>query len=188
HDNEEEEEASEEDGDEEEEHLASADSATVRHQLPVAASTEALIVEYASAPTPPSPSPSPSSLSPLSSPLPLIPSPPLLLPLSTCMDFIPEAEISLWKRSSAAAARQTRPALTRGVDYGFIDTVDTSIRATDERVMTALEGVNERMTGLVATHRHDKACYARQAWAHSKGKSQAMEAQIRALQAETRVL
>ncbi|GJR47002.1 putative reverse transcriptase domain-containing protein [Tanacetum coccineum] len=112
------------------------------------------------------------------------------------------------RESSAAAARQNRPALTRGVDYGFIDTVDASIRATDERVMAALEGVNERMTDLAATHRHDskefyahhqdaqddrallraQACYARQAWAHSKGKSQAMEAQIRALQAETRVL
>ncbi|GKC62878.1 hypothetical protein Tco_1095476 [Tanacetum coccineum] len=65
------------------------------------------------------------------------------------------------RESSAAAARQNRPALTRGVDYGFIDTVDASIRATDERVMAALEGVNERMTDLAATHRHDsKEFYA----------------------------
>ncbi|GJQ92386.1 hypothetical protein Tco_0003525 [Tanacetum coccineum] len=41
----------------------------------MAASTEALIAEYATAPTPPSPPPS--LLSPWSSPLPQIPSPPL---------------------------------------------------------------------------------------------------------------
>ncbi|GKC26750.1 putative reverse transcriptase domain-containing protein [Tanacetum coccineum] len=79
--------------------------------------------------------------------------------------------------------------------------------STKERVMTALEGVNERMTDLAATHRHDseefytrhqdaqddrallrarriEARYACQTWAHSEGRSQAMEAQIRALHAE----
>ncbi|GKD36834.1 hypothetical protein Tco_1257041 [Tanacetum coccineum] len=78
---EEEEEAFEEE--EEEEHLALADynslpvinPKTVRLQPPMAASTEALIVEFASASTPPSPPPSPLSL--LSSPLPRISSPPL---------------------------------------------------------------------------------------------------------------
>ncbi|GKE63631.1 hypothetical protein Tco_1513998 [Tanacetum coccineum] len=44
----------------------------------MAASAEALIIEYAVAPTPPSPPPSP--LTPLSSPLPHIPSPPLPVP------------------------------------------------------------------------------------------------------------
>ncbi|GKC49133.1 hypothetical protein Tco_1071878 [Tanacetum coccineum] len=44
----------------------------------MSATAEALIAEYASAPTPPSPPPSP--LSPLSSPLPQIPSPSLPLP------------------------------------------------------------------------------------------------------------
>ncbi|GJT13597.1 hypothetical protein Tco_0860639 [Tanacetum coccineum] len=85
----------EEEEEEEEEHLALADSTTkdtkafktvesaptpprsprlrrarifVRPQSPMAASTEALIVEYAAAPTPPSPPPSP--LTPLSSLLP----------------------------------------------------------------------------------------------------------------------
>ncbi|GJS41977.1 hypothetical protein Tco_0567020 [Tanacetum coccineum] len=180
---------------------------TVRPQPPMAASTKVLIAEYASAPTPPLPLPSP--LSPLSSPLPLISSPPLLLSSPTCMDIIPEANMPLQKRvrftapshrfeigesSAAATARQTGPTLTRGVDYGFIDTLDASIQATDKRVMTALEEVNQRMTDLAATYRHDieefytQARYARQAWAHSKGRSQAMKAQIKALQAETRVL
>ncbi|GJZ71019.1 hypothetical protein Tco_0634870 [Tanacetum coccineum] len=47
---------------------------TVGPQPPMTTFAEALIAEYASAPTPPSPPPSP--LSPLSSPLPRIPSPP----------------------------------------------------------------------------------------------------------------
>nr|GFA92658.1 reverse transcriptase domain-containing protein [Tanacetum cinerariifolium] len=54
----------------------------------------------------------------------------------------------------AAAVRQTTSALAHGVDYGFIDTLDASIRATDERVMTVLEEVNKRMTDLAATHSH----------------------------------
>nr|GEV46956.1 hypothetical protein [Tanacetum cinerariifolium] len=52
---------------------------SIRPQIPMSNTAEALIAEYASTPTPPSPSPSP--LSPLSSPLPKIPSPPL--PLSS---------------------------------------------------------------------------------------------------------
>ncbi|GJX24749.1 putative reverse transcriptase domain-containing protein [Tanacetum coccineum] len=51
---------------------------TVRPKPPLPASIEALIVEYASAPTPPLPPPYP--LSPLSSLLPKIPSPPIVLP------------------------------------------------------------------------------------------------------------
>ncbi|GKA91886.1 hypothetical protein Tco_0813811 [Tanacetum coccineum] len=50
----------------------------VRFEPPVAASIEARIAEYATAPTPLLPPPSP--FTPLSSPLPLIPLPPLLLP------------------------------------------------------------------------------------------------------------
>nr|GEY23666.1 putative reverse transcriptase domain-containing protein [Tanacetum cinerariifolium] len=53
---------------------------TIRPQQPMAASTEALIAEYASAPIPLLPPPSP--LSPLSSTLIRISSPPLLLPIS----------------------------------------------------------------------------------------------------------
>ncbi|GKC16370.1 putative reverse transcriptase domain-containing protein [Tanacetum coccineum] len=139
---------------------------SVRPHTPPSPSAKARIIEYAAAPTPPSPPPS--LLSPLSSPLPLIPSPPLLLPSPTRRDAIPEADMPPWKRtcftalshrfeieesSAAAAARQIEHALTRSVDYGFIDTLDASIRATDKRVMTALEEVNERMTDLAATHR-----------------------------------
>nr|GEX66561.1 hypothetical protein [Tanacetum cinerariifolium] len=141
-----EEEQEESSKEEEEEHLAPTDSTlyvlnsvpsadetaqiSVRPHTPPSPFTKARIFEYAFAPTPPSLSPYP--LSPLSSPLPLIPSTPLLLPSHTH-----------WV------------ALARGVDYGFIDTLDVRIRATNERVMTTLEEVNERITDLTTTHRYD---------------------------------
>ncbi|GKA41311.1 putative reverse transcriptase domain-containing protein [Tanacetum coccineum] len=142
---------------------------SIRPHTPPSPSTKERIAEYAAAPTPPSPPPSP--FLPLSSPLPLIPSPPLALPSPNHIGAIPEADMPPWKRIyftapshrfeigeslAATAARQTVTALARGVDYGFIDTLDASIRATKERVMTALEEVNERMIDHATTHRHDK--------------------------------
>nr|GEU50175.1 reverse transcriptase domain-containing protein [Tanacetum cinerariifolium] len=113
----------------------------------------------------------------------------------------PSHRFKIEERSAAATARQSRPALTHGVDYGFIDTLDASIRATDERVLTALKEVNERITDLANNHMYDSKEFTRVirmlkmtepynklAWAHSKDRIQTMEAQIRALQAETRVL
>ncbi|GJU42563.1 hypothetical protein Tco_1195520 [Tanacetum coccineum] len=174
---------------------------TVRLQPPMAASIEALIVKFASAPTPPSSPPSP--LSPLSSPLPRtpslhlhtsptyanaplgyretmiqlraaspppIPSPPLLLPSADHRSDIPEMDMSFWKRlclntpssrfevgesSIVVAARQAGDTLPRRVDYEFIDTVDASIRASESRVMTTVEEVNERVTNLATTQRQD---------------------------------
>ncbi|GJV43708.1 putative reverse transcriptase domain-containing protein [Tanacetum coccineum] len=70
------------------------------------------------------------------------------------IDYIPEANMPLWKKARftaptsrfkvgegsavAAAARQARHALTSSVDYGFIDTVDASIRASESKAMTAV--------------------------------------------------
>nr|GEU58059.1 reverse transcriptase domain-containing protein [Tanacetum cinerariifolium] len=173
------EEASEEDEDEEEEHLAPADSAalpaidhtrlrkarkTIRPQPPMAASTKALIVEYAFAPTPPSPPSSP--LSPLSSLLPKILSPPphtiptyasapLGYKAAMVMSHFPASKFEVGESSTAAAARQTGHTLARSVDYGFIDTMDGSIRASESRVMTTVEEVNERVTDLGTTQRQD---------------------------------
>nr|GEU61436.1 putative reverse transcriptase domain-containing protein [Tanacetum cinerariifolium] len=154
---------------------------TLRLQPPMAASTKALIAEYVIAPTPPLPPLSP--LSPLSSLLLQIPSPPLPIPspllllqsIAHRIDIL-EAEMAPQKRacfaalshkfeigeSSAAIARQIEPALTHVVDYGFIYTVDASIRVFVGRVMTAVKGVNRRMTDLASTHRHDaKELYMR---------------------------
>ncbi|GKF86955.1 hypothetical protein Tco_0254782 [Tanacetum coccineum] len=115
-------------------------------------------------PSPPLPLPSPSTHT---SPT-YIPPPPLLLPSTTHRDDLLEAEMSLRKRArftaptgwfevgeslSAAVARQTRHTLSHRVNYGFIDTVDASIRASESRVMTAMGEVNERVTDLAITQR-----------------------------------
>ncbi|GKD70800.1 hypothetical protein Tco_1324890, partial [Tanacetum coccineum] len=109
---------------------------------------------------------------------------------------------------SAAAARQTRHTLAHRVDYGFINTIDASIHASESRAMTAVEEVNERVTDLAITQRQEthelqrerryfhlmassyerEAADARWAWAHSESRSHAMEAQIRALQRDVDVL
>ncbi|GJX97284.1 reverse transcriptase domain-containing protein, partial [Tanacetum coccineum] len=123
-------------------------------------------------------------LLPLSSLLPRIPSPPLLLPplhtsptyasaplgYRAAMSDIPEAEMPPRKRvcftaptrrfevresSTAVAARQTGHTVARRVDYGFIDTLDASIRASEGRVMTVVGEVNERVTDLATTQRQD---------------------------------
>ncbi|GJR19314.1 putative reverse transcriptase domain-containing protein [Tanacetum coccineum] len=169
----EEEESSKDDKDEEEEeeHLALDDShyllltlirIHVRHHTPPSPSTEALIAEYASAPTPPSPPPSP--LSSLSSLLLRIPSPPLLLPpLHTSLTYASAplgyraamVQFEVGESLTAVAARQTGHTLARRVYYGFIDTLDASIRASKGRVMTAVGEVNERVTDLATTQRQD---------------------------------
>ncbi|GJW32079.1 hypothetical protein Tco_0052111 [Tanacetum coccineum] len=196
---------------------------TVRPQPPMIASAEALIAEYASAPTPPSPPPSP--LSPWSSPLPQIPSPPLPLPslpthtsppyvdaplgyrAAMIQDDIPKADMPLQKRSrftapdsrfeveessAAAAARQARHTLAHRVDYGFIDTVDASICASESRTMTAVGEVNDKVTNLATTQRQDAhelyATEARQAWAQSESRNQAMKPRLQALQRDVSVL
>ncbi|GJV50055.1 putative reverse transcriptase domain-containing protein [Tanacetum coccineum] len=99
-----------------------------------------------------------------------IPLPPLLLPYTTHRYDLPEVDMPLWKRarftaptgrfevgesSSAAAARQVGHTLSYIVDYGFIDTIDASIHASESRAMTAVGVVNERVTDLAATQRPD---------------------------------
>nr|GEV29989.1 hypothetical protein [Tanacetum cinerariifolium] len=228
-------EASEEDEDEEEKHLAPTDSVaatpsppprsprtkipfsqtrlrraqkTIRLQPPMAASTEALIVEFASAPTlhhhhhlhyhlgyraamiqmrAASP--------------PLVPSPPLLLPFAALRDEVPEADTPLQKR--------------------------LCLTAPASRAITVVEEVNEKVTDLTTTQRHDahelhmrdkdvqddqalmraeislltrerryfcfvassyqrEAVIARQAWSHSEDRSTDLKASIRKLEAQAR--
>ncbi|GJZ29040.1 putative reverse transcriptase domain-containing protein [Tanacetum coccineum] len=141
---------------------------SVRPQIPMSDTAEALIAEYAFAPTPPSPPPSP--FSPLSSPLPQIPSPPIPLPsLPTTsptyaeaplgyraaeFDDLPEADIPLWKRArfTAPTGRQAGHTLAHTVDYGFIDTMDASIRATESRTRNHPLG-QRSMTGFLTRQR-----------------------------------
>ncbi|GKB76505.1 putative reverse transcriptase domain-containing protein [Tanacetum coccineum] len=157
---------------------------SIRAPTPMSATAEALITEYASAPTPPSPPPSPHS--PLSSPLPQISSPPLPLPSppttsptyaeaplgyrAAGIQYLPEADMPLRKRArftaptgrfevgeslSGAAARQGGHTLAYTVDYGFIDTIYASIRAAESRAMTVVGVVNDRVTNLATTQRQD---------------------------------
>ncbi|GKD38664.1 hypothetical protein Tco_1258871, partial [Tanacetum coccineum] len=99
-----------------------------------------------------------------------IPLPPLLLPSTTHGDDLPEANMPLQKRahfttptgrfevgdsSSTAAARQAGQTLAHRVDYGFIDTIESSIRASESRVMTVVRVVNERVTNLATTQRQE---------------------------------
>nr|GEY89545.1 hypothetical protein [Tanacetum cinerariifolium] len=136
------------------------DRMSVWPQTPMSVTTKALIVEYAFAPTPLSPPPSPLK----------IPSPPLLLQSTTHKDDLLEADILLWKRacftaptgrfkvvesSSADAARQAGHTLAYRVDYGFIDTMDTNIRASKSKAMTAIGEVNDKVTYLATTQRQD---------------------------------
>ncbi|GJY70104.1 hypothetical protein Tco_0473086 [Tanacetum coccineum] len=106
--------------------------------------------------------------------------------------------------SSAAAARQAGHTLAHTVDYGFIDTMDASIRAAESRAMTvhgdaqddqALLGAQvsilrreRRYFRSMASSYERDAVIARQAWSHSESRIQAIEAQIRALQRDVDVL
>ncbi|GKA00691.1 hypothetical protein Tco_0673356 [Tanacetum coccineum] len=144
---------------------------------------------------------------------PPIPSPPLLLPSFALRDDIPKANMPLWKRfcltapafrfevresSSDAAARQTGHTLACRVDYGFIDTMDASIRASKSRAMTAV-GEDDRallraqVSSLTRERRYfcsmdfsykREAVIARQAWSHSEDRSTILEASIRTLEAQ----
>ncbi|GKG04849.1 hypothetical protein Tco_0315236, partial [Tanacetum coccineum] len=98
----------------------------------------------------------------------------------------PTRRFEVGESLAAAAVRQAEHALTGSVDYGFIDTVDASIRATKGRVMTAVEEVNERVTDLATTQGQD--AHELYAWTQSESMSQTMEAQIRALQRDVSVL
>ncbi|GJX24120.1 hypothetical protein Tco_0228565 [Tanacetum coccineum] len=67
----------------------------------------------------------------------------------------PASRFEVEESSAADAARQTRLDFTHGTDFGFIDILDASIRASKGRVMTIVEEVNERVTDLTATQRQD---------------------------------
>ncbi|GJR16298.1 hypothetical protein Tco_0798950 [Tanacetum coccineum] len=168
----------------------------IRPQIPMSNTAEALIAEIRLRAA------SPSTHHPSE-----IPSPPLLLPSTTHRYDLLEADMPLWKRarfttpigrfeigesSSAAAARQAGHTLAHRVDYGFMDTMDASIRTAESRAMTAIGEINERVTDLATTQRQD----ARELYMHCEDAqddrallgAQAIEAQIRALQRDIDVL
>nr|GEX58979.1 hypothetical protein [Tanacetum cinerariifolium] len=135
--------SSNDDDEEDEEHLAPTNSAALPaiDHPPMVASTEALIAEYASAPTPSSPPLSSLSLWP--SPLPKIPSPPLHVPSPPL--FLTSAD----RKSDIPTANmpfQKRLCLTA---------LALSIRDVEERAPTTLEEIDERVTNLVTNLRKE---------------------------------
>ncbi|GJV37709.1 putative reverse transcriptase domain-containing protein [Tanacetum coccineum] len=51
----------------------------------------------------------------------------------------PTPRFEIMESSTAAAARQPRSTVAHRVDYGFMDTLDTSIRASDQKAMAVVE-------------------------------------------------
>nr|GEW24493.1 putative reverse transcriptase domain-containing protein [Tanacetum cinerariifolium] len=139
-----------------EEHLALAD-----FTLPISdsASTEALIAEYAFAPTPPSPPPY--LLSPLSSPFPLIPSPPLLITSPINID---------WRVMSSARVIRTHK--TRELCYSL-------------KYPNLGERLYHRHTAMIV---EIEARYTRQDWSQAMDCNKAVHAKLLALQAKVKTL
>ncbi|GKA17525.1 hypothetical protein Tco_0697362, partial [Tanacetum coccineum] len=97
------------------------------------------------------------SLLPLGTP-PLLPIP-LPAPSTSRRADIPKADTPPWKRlllttprpscevgESSATARQPGPTMAHIVDCSSVDTMETKIRDTERRMMTALEMVNMRVS------------------------------------------
>ncbi|GJZ75716.1 hypothetical protein Tco_0640181 [Tanacetum coccineum] len=168
----------EEDEDEEEEHLAPADSAALPVIDPAPSAEETELFEtdesattpppprlpqtrYASAPTPSSPLPSP--LSPLSSPLPRIPSlPPHTSPTYASAPLGYKVAMVQLRAASPLPTDmpfQKRLCLTAPASRFKVEESLTaaaaSIRASESRVITTMEEVDERVTDLATTQRQD---------------------------------
>nr|GEW35050.1 putative reverse transcriptase domain-containing protein [Tanacetum cinerariifolium] len=201
----------EEDEDEEHLALADSTTLPVIDHTLMVASVKALIAEYAFAPTPPSPPPSlltslssplpqiPSPPSPLPSP-PTHTSPtytevPLGYRAAMIQDDLLEADMSLQKRARFTAptgrfeVSESLAAAARSCYYSEAETKGLQVRYKDAQDDQALQRAQvslltrERIYFCSMDSSYErKAADACRAWAHSKSKSQAIEAQIRALQ------
>ncbi|GJZ58655.1 hypothetical protein Tco_0614471 [Tanacetum coccineum] len=142
-----------------------------------------------------------------------IPSPPthhplpLHAPSTSRKANIPEAELPPQKRllltaptprfeigesSTAAAARQPRSTMARRVDYGFMDTLDASIRASEQKSMAADDHVALRdevdtlrmyLSSLCTTHKQERV-EAHQALDRSEAHIRSLEAWIAVLETQ----
>ncbi|GJZ09606.1 hypothetical protein Tco_0543889 [Tanacetum coccineum] len=127
---------------------------------------------------------------------PLLPIP-LATPSTSRIADIPEADTPPWKRllltiprpscevrkSFAAAARQPGPTMAYRVDCSSVDTMETRIRDTKKRMMTALKMVNMRVSYQVDAHsRESSEFYSRHHDAQKDRK--AVRAEIEVLRRE----
>ncbi|GKF09889.1 hypothetical protein Tco_0044113 [Tanacetum coccineum] len=67
----------------------------------------------------------------------------------------PTPRFKIGGSSTAAAARQPRSTMARRVDYGFVDTLDASIRASEQKAMAVVESVNLRVNYQASVHRQE---------------------------------
>ncbi|GJT20835.1 hypothetical protein Tco_0890772 [Tanacetum coccineum] len=122
----------------------------------MAASAEALIAEYAVAPTPPSPS----AIFILTTviyqliliqPRPKLHTSPYIIILALPhADGLSLGPIKQLDSVESCNYHQTQPSIRwtysiHKIDYGFIDTMDASIRASKSRAMTTVGEVNEKL-------------------------------------------
>nr|GEX50091.1 putative reverse transcriptase domain, ribonuclease H-like domain, aspartic peptidase domain protein [Tanacetum cinerariifolium] len=117
-------------------------------------------------------------------------------PMSASMDAciarhaaLPSPSLLIGESSAAGAARQPRPTESdlrryrfKQSGYRITNTWDEIVDTPLEIALTALEGVNERVTELDTTVR--EAMYAREVWAFSEDRSSAIAALVRRLETQ----
>ncbi|GJV90102.1 hypothetical protein Tco_1534040 [Tanacetum coccineum] len=189
---------------------------SVQTQTPIPFPSEEKVARIFALPTPP-----PSLLTSLSSPLPQIPSPPthhplpLPAPSTSRIADIPEAELPPQKRllltaptprfkigeSSTAAVRQSRSTMACRVNYGFVDTMNTSIHASEQReseefqthhqdaqddraaLRDEVDTLRRYLSSLCTTHEQERV-EARQALDRPEAHIRALEARIAVLETQ----
>ncbi|GJX40174.1 putative reverse transcriptase domain-containing protein [Tanacetum coccineum] len=158
---------------------------SVRPQTPMSATAKALIAEASTI------------WLRAASPLPLpAPSSPFLPPTTSHKEDVPEADVPPWnslcltyptfmfeigESSAAVATRQLVSSVARRADYGFVDTVDASIRAAEERAIATVRVVNLRVSyqaDVCLLTRERESSETRQALARSEAHNRALEARI----------
>ncbi|GJR68750.1 hypothetical protein Tco_0014815 [Tanacetum coccineum] len=191
---------------------------SVRPQTPVPFPSGAEVKRLLALPIPP-----PSPLTPLSSPLPQIPSPPLPPPPSSLhlpppvptslplpLSPLPPLPASLFippvdRREDTSEAKipphaEVRRQRAEEVGYGIRDVWVDPTKTIVEVAPTTLEGVNDRVTELVAVQEQDtqdiyvtarlldqEALVSREAWAHSIGLSSAVHYELQAYMTHTQM-
>ncbi|GJV71416.1 hypothetical protein Tco_1491411 [Tanacetum coccineum] len=109
----------------------------------------------------------------------------------------PRPGCEVGESSAAAAARQPGPTMAHRVDGSSVDTMETRIRDTERRMMTALEMVNMRkdhaaVRAEIEVLRRERLAYeqesmeTRQALARSETYCRALEARVTVLETEVR--
>ncbi|GJX51846.1 putative reverse transcriptase domain-containing protein [Tanacetum coccineum] len=176
---EEEEESSDDDEEEEEEHLAPAVALSTVDHVPSAEETEPFETDESAATPPPPPPPTYRTTSRM--PIPSLPTHhllPLPTPSTSRRADIPEAEFpprksllltastprfEIGESSTTAAATQPRSTVARRVDYGFVDTLDASIRALEHKAMAADDhaALRDEVDTLRRSEAHIRALEAR---------------------------